>query len=69
LPTPSQIKRAARAEKYKAIAREMEAWHERAWRYRGGSASYELAPRRVADRQLSSTLGGPAMKTMQWRRE
>jgi hypothetical protein len=66
VPTSSQIKRLARKAKFEKIANELDAL---AWRRRRGEDSFQIAPRAVDDRELSSRLCGPQFRSTQWKRE
>jgi len=55
-------KNAARRDKFQAIDREL---RELAWRDRRGEHSFNMQPRKVEDKELSSRLFGPKFKTWQ----
>ncbi len=60
IKTPSQIKRLARKAAFASSAiRDYQT---------GMESQFEIRPRPVQDRQLSSRLGGPQMKTQQFER-
>jgi hypothetical protein len=58
-----------RAKKFAQIQRELDAFRARAWRARAGDFNLEFRSTPVRDKELTSRLCGPAMKTIQWRRE
>jgi hypothetical protein len=55
--------------KIEAIKNELEELKAKAWRARGGRQNYTIEARRIQDRELSSTIYGPAMRSWQWKRE
>jgi hypothetical protein len=69
VPTPAQEKRARRKAFYEARQVELDQLARKSIRHMNGNELMEFRPRPVDDCELSSRLGGPAMKTWQWTRE